>query len=219
MFHATVSLPADCFALGDAFAKMPDIEVEVERIAGHSREWVLPCFWVVSEDFESFDAALDEDPSVEDVVTCEDFGEEQFYQVEWDDSVKQHVDAIVDMEGTILKAEARNAEWQLRIRFATQDQFEVLQDYFDDEGIPFSLIDLSQSWAARQEIGELTVPQRDALVVAAKQGYYQIPRETTLDDIADALDISAQAASERLRRGMDQLINSIHVTSEEESTL
>jgi predicted DNA binding protein len=219
MFHATVSLSADSFALGDAFAKMPDIEVEVERIAGHSREWVLPCFWVVSEDFESFNAALDEDPSVEDVVTREDFGEEQFYQVEWDDSVKQHVDAIVDMEGTILKAEARNAEWQLRIRFATQDQFEALQDYFDHEEIPFSLIDLSQSWGAGQEIGELTVPQRDALVVAAKQGYYQIPRETTLDDIADALDISTQAASERLRRGMDQLITSIHVTSEEESTL
>jgi predicted DNA binding protein len=55
-------------------------------------------------------------------------------------------------------------------------------------------------------------------VVAAKQGYYQIPRETTVADIADALDISTQAASERLRRGMDQLITSIHVTSEEEST-
>jgi predicted DNA binding protein len=54
----------------------------------------------------------------------------------------------------------------------------------------------------------LTAPQRQALLLAAEYGYYDVPRNGTLTDIAGELDISEQAASQRLRRGTRALLES-----------
>jgi predicted DNA binding protein len=39
-------------------------------------------------------------------------------------------------------------------------------------------------------------------------GYFEIPREASTSDIGDRLGISAQAVSERLRRGHRKLVTS-----------
>ena len=49
--------------------------------------------------------------------------------------------------------------------------------------------------------------QREALVLALEMGYFEIPREATLEAVAERLDISTKAASERLRRGQTNLLN------------
>ena len=41
---------------------------------------------------------------------------------------------------------------------------------------------------------------------AFEAGYYDIPRDATLEDIADELEISRQALANRLRRGYRNLI-------------
>lgn len=46
----------------------------------------------------------------------------------------------------------------------------------------------------------LTSKQYEALTTAYERGYYQVPRETDLQKLAEELDISHQALSERLRR-------------------
>lgn len=51
----------------------------------------------------------------------------------------------------------------------------------------------------------LTEKQEAVLVEAIEGGYFEIPRGSTLGDIADHLSISEQAASERLRRAMASL--------------
>jgi predicted DNA binding protein len=42
--------------------------------------------------------------------------------------------------------------------------------------------------------------------VAAQRGYFDGPRRTLLADLADEPDVSSQAASERVRRGLDSLV-------------
>jgi predicted DNA binding protein len=44
-----------------------------------------------------------------------------------------------------------------------------------------------------------TEAQRDILVAAVKTGYFEIPRETSLTDLADQRNESHQAVSEHLR--------------------
>ena len=45
-----------------------------------------------------------------------------------------------------------------------------------------------------------------ALVAAFEAGYYNIPRDVTLEELADELGISHQALSERFRRAYEGLI-------------
>ena len=44
---------------------------------------------------------------------------------------------------------------------------------------------------------------REFLTTAVERGYFRVPRQTTLVDLADAHDISDVEASERLRTGID----------------
>ncbi|WP_266082898.1 helix-turn-helix domain-containing protein [Haladaptatus caseinilyticus] len=214
MFVASFSIPADGFALGHTLETVPEMTVKAERVAAHGTVWVMPCLWVTGDDFDAFDTALKADPTVDSVIEVEAFEDERYYQLEWDDSVNQFVDALIDTEGSILNAETQNEAWHLRIRFATREQLEVFQDYLSSQNHSFQLLNLFKPKAPRQERGELTAAQRDALVAAVEQGYYQIPRDSTVEEVANALGISNQAASERLRRGIEQLVTTVLVEPE-----
>lgn len=48
--------------------------------------------------------------------------------------------------------------------------------------------------------------QREALVVAHEMGYYAVPRETTRDEVARALDCAPATASEHLRKAERHLV-------------
>ena len=62
----------------------------------------------------------------------------------------------------------------------------------------------------------LTEQQHEALTAAVEQGYYDIPRETDAQELADELDISHQALSERMRRATKNLVTEALTTSEDE---
>ncbi len=46
----------------------------------------------------------------------------------------------------------------------------------------------------------LTAPQQEAIAEAYRQGYYDVPREISLEELANEFEISHQSLSERLRR-------------------
>jgi predicted DNA binding protein len=60
----------------------------------------------------------------------------------------------------------------------------------------------------------LTDEQREALLAAVLGGYFGVPRGTTLGDVAAELDISRQAASERIRRGAHVVLSKTLLESE-----
>lgn len=216
MFTATISIAVEDFALPHALQEVPEMEVKAERLAAHSRHWVLPCLWTAGGDFDAFDAALDDDPTVEEIVTSAEYDNEKFYQVDWCENIKTHLDRGIDREGSLLHAETSGGDWNLTIRFATRDQFDAFREYLTEQGISFQLLDLTRATTPQQFMGGLTAPQRDALVAAVEEGYFSIPRDATMEDVADTLGISTQAASERLRRGVEQFVETMLVADEEE---
>lgn len=58
----------------------------------------------------------------------------------------------------------------------------------------------------RIDLGALTDKQRRALELALQNGYYERPRGVDLGTIADRLDISKSAASQRLRSAERKLV-------------
>jgi predicted DNA binding protein len=52
----------------------------------------------------------------------------------------------------------------------------------------------------------LTELQQETLVAALEAGYYELPREVTMGELAERLGVSQQALAKRLRRGYRNLI-------------
>jgi len=55
-----------------------------------------------------------------------------------------------------------------------------------------------ESTSTTLELSQLTAKQREAATIAVENGYYETPRQTSLDDLAATLDISKSALSQRL---------------------
>lgn len=57
-----------------------------------------------------------------------------------------------------------------------------------------------------REPSALTTLQKDLLTSAVENGYFRVPRETTLITLAEEHGITAATASEQLREGLDAVL-------------
>lgn len=203
---ADFRIPSESFLLPEALAAEPSATVEAERLASHSTEWVLPFHWVADADFERFHEAMEGDPTVDDVAVTEDTGDSVLYRVEWADELIELITEITDRHATILEAKAHDENWRIQLRFAKEDQVSSFRDHFSDRGRSFEVEKIYHPTAPRQREYGLTAEQRDTLVTAFERGYYNVPRDVDMEGLADALGVSSNAVSQRLRRGSSNLV-------------
>lgn len=206
MLITSFEIPPEALVLAETSEALPDIIVEAERIAAHSTEWTMPCLWVSYDDFDSVDEQFRADPSVDEVIEVERFADEGYYQIEWSERVKERINDYVDKSGSLLEAHLNDGSWKVVLRFASRDQFDTFCDHLKGEGYSFNLLGISETETPREGYRGLTPAQRDALVTAALEGYFRVPRETTIEELANGLDVSHQTVSELLRRGIQNLV-------------
>ena len=86
---------------------------------------------------------------------------------------------------------------------ATREQFEALGDGLDASGRDYELLSVVED---RDPEALLTARQREVLRVALRRGYFAVPRDCRLADVADAVGVDESTASETIRRGSGRII-------------
>jgi predicted DNA binding protein len=92
---------------------------------------------------------------------------------------------------------------------ATQEQFEAFGAALDETGRQYELLSLVHT---DEDDDLLTDRQRECLQVALRQGYFEVPRECTLAELADELDVDKSTASETVRRGQARVLEEFLVS-------
>jgi hypothetical protein len=203
---ARVAVPASVLALGDVLESLPDAEFEVERIVETGEDRVMPLLWVRDAEQEEIEAALAADPSVENASLVADFEGEFLYQMEWIDRIDLLVQMITNSKANILDAYGQRGRWHLRVLYPDRDLLSRTNDFCEQHGMDFQVESIREMEGEPAGRYGLTEEQHEALVYAAKRGYFRIPRDVTLEELAEETDVSHQALSERLRRGMETLV-------------
>ncbi|MFC6991689.1 helix-turn-helix domain-containing protein [Haladaptatus sp. GCM10025707] len=180
---------------------------EDERLLPDGRIRFL--FWASGGEFDDFDDGLDADPTVENRAVLGVDGSKRLYRVELADPVDEmtvyqaytEVDAVpIDATGTV-------DGWNVKMQFPGRANFKQFRRQLLESGVSVELFTIFTTRPNDQNTPRsLTQCQEDALVTALEDGYFSIPRETSLADLASELGVSSQAASERLRRGTEQLV-------------
>lgn len=214
MLLAALRLEPGAVALEYTLQELPEVEIVTERIAAHSTNWTMPCLWASHSNLDAVDEALANDSSVDTIVETEGFDTEKYYLVEWSKDVEDRIDAYLDKQATVLLARATADGWHVRIRFVHREQFDSFRNALQKGDCSFRLLELTEASVPHQSSGMLTPEQRDALVIASQHGYFNVPREATVQDLAKELDKSHQAISELLRRGSKKLIDETLTTDE-----
>lgn len=204
------TVPSESLALHRTLTTLPEIVVEIERVVAHPDERITPYFWIRGTEYAEFEATADDDPSVENLTRLDVYEDAVLYRAVWTENVETIVHAYLQAGATILEAVGQHTEWELRMRFDDRQKAGKFHRYCEDNDIAYELSRLYDP----SEPGEtsqfgLTPKQREALDAARRAGFYDVPPEATMTDVARALDISQQALSKRLRRAHGSLVDAL----------
>lgn len=200
------SLPADEFALRESLSSLSEVEFEVEQIVESGADAAMPLLWVRDADTEAVEEAFEADPSVSDPSLLVDVEDEQLYRMEWVEQVDVVLQMLTNSHATVTDAYGAGDTWHLRVLYPDRESLSATIDYCTDNGLTFDverIRELDGDPAGRYGLSE---GQYDVLTAAIEHGFYEVPRDTTLEELGDELDISHQALSEQLRRGTQALI-------------
>ena len=205
-------VPAGSFALEYTLGELPETVIEIERIVA-TDEVITPYFWVTTDDLETFESAVDADPSIDDLRRLDTFDRATLYRADWTDNTDAVVYAYTQVGAPILEASSQDDEWRIEMRFDDHERLEQFTRYCTEADIPFRLTKLHEIAKPHTANAQgLTNRQYEALVTAHEVGYFT-SSTVTLAEVADELDITTQSLSELLHRGYDTLIaNTLVVT-------
>lgn len=178
----------------------------------------VPFIRVYNSDRTAFTTTVNQHPAVRGITEVSSHGDETLYAMEWEVSDDAFLRGVDTVDGHLLDATGTADEWGFEIRFPTHEAVSEFQEYCHEHDIP---IDVKRIFnPTTPDAGPwygLTGPQREILIHAAETGYYSIPRQISTKELATMFDISDQAATERLRRGILTLVqHTLLLTGEEE---
>lgn len=209
---AVVRVPARTFAFGDAI--FGDVTAEFGRLVpflGH----FLPFLWVRGEPepVRRFERRARNDEAVESLTPLETGSAPRLYRVTWSASRPPLVEALDGAEVVVRRIESHDDEWCVHLLGLEPRSLAVFGERCADRGVPLTIDRLSPACSPEgAPTFGLTPTQAEALRVALNQGYFDVPRGATLDELGDELGITRQAVSLRLRRGTRRLVEAAFPT-------
>jgi predicted DNA binding protein len=164
-------------------------------------------FLVESDSFRTFEAALGRDHTVEESTLIAEASTTRIYRLQHTPGTKLVSPITTEMGGLTLEAGSTDTGWSVRLQLPDRETLSTIWEYCDREGIDFRIdhIYSLDEFAVDDGVG-LTDPQRETLVTAYEAGYFEEPRDTSLQELADELGISPTAVGGRIRRGTSRLI-------------
>ncbi|GGN20499.1 helix-turn-helix domain-containing protein [Halarchaeum nitratireducens] len=166
-------------------------------------------FFLVKGINGDFEEALDADHTVSEWTRIAEEKNTRIYRIGHTDDTILLSPMVTSLGGLMLEAKGSERGWTVRLLLTGRESLSGLWEYCESEGIDFTLKrTFRQDGWEHGEPSTLTDAQRDALVTAYDEGYFEEPREASLADLAAVLDISSTAVSGRIRRGTAQLVES-----------
>lgn len=208
----------DRFALGELIGRHETLTAELERIVP-TGDNAIPYVWVTGrpDTLAELEATIESSEAVRSVSVLDRLSisdtteEEHLFRIVWNLEELDIVRGIIESGGNILEGESIDHSWLLRFRFSDHDDVATFYQYLTDHDVTSFSIDSIYELKNRSERGgsdDLTPEQRKALALAANRGYFESPREVTLEEIGEELGITQQAVSNRIRRAVRQVVHS-----------
>jgi predicted DNA binding protein len=199
------SSPAEEFPLGTVFENVPGVTVELERLIPHET-LIIPYFWVRGASIEDVEAAFDSHAGVVNVELVDSVDDEYLLRAEWESEYFGVLNALAEASIAVLTGVGTADGWHFEVRGEDREAISEFRTSCQEHDIPIEITAVHALLPVQDDGYELTELQREALVLAYERGYFDSPREASLEGIAAELGITQQSLSSRLRRGHRRLI-------------
>lgn len=204
-----VEFTLDYAILREALNRAPEMRVTWEQSDAVDQSRVRFLVWAEGGDFDAFERGLEADPTVGDPGRVAKLNGSRLYQGELvGEGLRASIyPTLVEEGGVIRELSATYEGWEFRVVFPDQGSVDRFFEFCRDRDLDY---DVRRVYEERSggidDCPALTGPQREALIAALEVGYLDVPRESSLGDLGDHLNVSDTAASQRFRRGVRALV-------------
>lgn len=204
--HATVRVAPREFVLGRTLTVAGDARIELEPVVPLGNG-LAPYLTVADDDPATVCDLVAAEPSVVETETVHRGDDEWILCVRWGEQRSSLLAALSEADVACLGAVATHGTWHLTLRFHSHERLADCYHRCIDQGVRPTVERVrADDGGDPLESRALTTAQREALAAAYESGYFAVPREVTLVGLADRLGISDTAASQRIRRGVENLL-------------
>lgn len=210
---ADFKIPVSALPGNGLFEELPDAEIEIERIVPTSSS-IMPFFWVWDQNADIFTRIAEDDPNIISAKKLYYSKNGTLYNTTWNpqDPV---IHIFESCNLTLLEGFGTYHGWEFKFRGDNRDDFANFQKSFSNTEANVHLQNIYELTDYREKRHiDLTSKQREALILAYKNGYYEEPRRITQQELGNELEITSRSISHRLRRGTRQLIHSTLISSD-----
>ena len=216
---AKIHIEHDELALVPTLRTLDDISIRVITQGTTNPGATVFPFLVDYDDREELERTFEDDPTVERYELVSWSGGRGIYYIEHTPETKLISTAVMGVNGFLTHTETKEEGWLVQLLLPDKDALNTVWQYARENDISLDIIDIYGSESTSEESSSsygLTREQQTALLTAYEKGYFQEPRDMTLSDVADEMELSSTAMSGRLRRGMQNLIRATIVESQDE---
>lgn len=209
---ATVQFAHREGALVHTLQELPEMDVRVLREAGTDPEHSTSLFMFSGEELPKLEQTLASDPSVESTHPMPNYQGTHVFGIEFTPRTRLLAPLVTEQRGFSLEAKRTDPEigmhgWWERWLFPSRSGLNEVWEQARANEFDFRIDSISEfqpEGSART--GALTREQRETLLFAYEQGYFEEPRETSLEELADQMNLSSTAVGGRIRRGINALV-------------
>ncbi|MDS0476202.1 helix-turn-helix domain-containing protein [Natrinema sp. 1APR25-10V2] len=209
-------------ALADTLSALPKLTASVVRETSTTPGQNVYFFRLVESSPEIIRPVLENDHTVDDVTPVPAVDGQRLWKIQFTPETKLLGPEVTSEGGLVVDAHSSSVRrtprgWRERWFFSDHEGVNNVWQHARAEGFTFEVLDLSQqlrSDVAHIGSNPLTEEQRTALVTAYEQGYFREPRQVSLEELAETLELSPSAVNGRLKRGLKSLIGTILAVEE-----
>ncbi|WP_224335614.1 helix-turn-helix domain-containing protein [Haloprofundus halobius] len=180
-------------------------------------------FTASNVDPAAFETALLDDPTVRDPALVGVDSDYRTYRVGVTDSAQRPTEIPEALGALVSAAESNGEGWLVRMRLPNRETLSTLSSRCRNRDVDFRVRQLYSSDAeAERSRGTrygVTDDQERLLRAAYEMGYYDVPRRSSQNELAEEFGVSPSAVSQQLRRGTGALVESTLVTPAFETEL
>lgn len=200
-----LTLAPEDFSLGQILNTETETDVELLEVVP-TDDSVAPYFRATGEELDAFESAVREDDRADSLDCLDCTGDRRLYHLEWSDGDDWFFDALDDTGLVLVAGEGSSRQWWFQCWADDRETVSALYDAARATGASVDIERIADETESRSPAYDLTEKQREAILLALEQGYFDVPRETSLTNIGEELDISHQSVSRRLNRGLRALV-------------
>ncbi len=206
IINGEFTLSSPTIALTPASEAATDVTLRPEHVAPDPDGPFL-VFSVYGGDLDAFERALNTDDTVSSPLALSYGRGARSYRVTLTDETTTVSQLVARNGARLIDAEGSNGEWEVRAQFPNRAVFTRFRADCVENEIDFYLHRLYWDDSSTYlQHSVLTTKQRDTLERAYAAGYFDVPRRISQSELADKLDISSSAVSQRIRRATGRLI-------------